>query len=74
MLRQILVLVLLGSSVAPTLAQGGPTPAERAACNADRTKFCPDVKPGGGRVVDCLAGHKAELADGCRKVLESHGK
>jgi hypothetical protein len=74
MLRQILVLVLLGSSVVPALAQGGPTPAEQAACNADRTKFCASVKPGGGRVVDCLAGHKAELADGCRKVLESHGK
>jgi len=53
---------------------GGPTPAERAACKADQAKYCADVKPGGGRVVDCLAGHKADLADGCRKVLESHGK
>jgi len=74
MYRHTVVLVLLAASALPAVAQDRPTAEERAACAADRTKFCADVKPGGGRILDCLAGHKAEGADGCRKVLESHGK
>lgn len=27
------------------------------ACQADRTKFCPDVQPGKGRVIECLENH-----------------
>jgi hypothetical protein len=27
-----------------------------------------------GRIFTCLAGHKADLADACRKILEAHGK
>jgi len=42
--------------------------AERphAACKADREKFCKDVKPGEGRMRDCIMSHKDELSDGCK--------
>jgi len=69
------VLVLLVASAMPALVQMmGPTSVEQPACKGDRANFCADVKPGGGRIVECLAGRQAELADGCRKVLESRGK
>src|SRR5262249_4252374 len=32
----------------------------------DVQKFCPDVKPGHGRVMVCLKQHQNELSDACR--------
>ena len=50
------------------------TAAERAACKSDYEKFCPDVKPGGGRLLACLAKHKDDLTSDCRKVVEAHSQ
>lgn len=36
------------------------------ACRADVEKFCAGVKPGEGRIVDCLKQHKSELSAGCQ--------
>ncbi|TBR26026.1 hypothetical protein EPO15_01060 [bacterium] len=45
------------------------------ACKADKEKFCKDVKPGEGRIVECLKAHEAELSEGCRKTKgEKHEK
>jgi hypothetical protein len=74
MVRHLFAFLLIASSTMPALAFGGPTAAEQAACADDQAKFCAAIKPGGGRILVCLAGHKAELADACRKVLEAHGK
>ena len=38
-------------------------------CAEDVKKFCSSVKPGGGRVYQCLTGHNAELAPACRDGL-----
>jgi len=38
-------------------------------CKADTAKFCKDVKPGGGRIVQCLKQHESELSEACRKHL-----
>ena len=39
------------------------------ACKADATKFCKDVKPGGGRILKCLKGHEAELSPACKAKM-----
>ncbi|MBK9293410.1 MAG: hypothetical protein IPM57_03045 [Oligoflexia bacterium] len=42
--------------------------AERGSgpCKADAEKFCKDVKPGGGKMRDCLREHKDELSSECK--------
>jgi len=40
------------------------------ACKEDKEKFCADVKPGMGRVHQCLRDHKDELTEACKKEEE----
>jgi hypothetical protein len=40
--------------------------AAKAACQPDVQQFCQDVQPGGGRVMQCLRAHEAELSDACK--------
>jgi hypothetical protein len=42
----------------------------RQACAADVKQFCPNVKPGGGRILQCLEEHFKEVSDGCYQMLE----
>jgi len=50
--------------------QAPPVSADvRHACHADFEKFCPGVRPGGGRVKECMAPHKDELSAACREAL-----
>lgn len=39
-------------------------------CAADVEKLCKDVKPGEGRVRDCLIKNSAKLSDGCKARTE----
>jgi hypothetical protein len=39
------------------------------ACHDDALKFCTDVKPGGGRLVQCLKEHPNELSVECKERL-----
>jgi hypothetical protein len=38
------------------------------ACADDVKKFCPDVQPGDGRIMQCLRPHRAELSAGCKQA------
>ena len=40
------------------------------ACQSDIDKLCKDVKPGGGRVLECLKSHDADLSSECKTALE----
>jgi Golgi apparatus protein 1 len=65
------VLVLIGSS-SILCAHDWP-------CQQDAEKFCKDVQPGEGRIMECMKGHKDELSQGCkdmfaRKMSEYKGK
>jgi hypothetical protein len=40
-----------------------------AACRADAQKLCADVKPGGGRIIDCLQQQQAQVSAGCAAAL-----
>jgi hypothetical protein len=39
------------------------------ACQGDVKQLCPGVKPGEGRIVNCLKQHRAELSRNCREKL-----
>jgi len=36
-------------------------------CAGDAAKFCKDVKPGGGRIANCLKEHEKDLSPACKK-------
>ncbi len=41
------------------------------ACKADLSAFCKDVKPGGGRLLQCLKQHESELSPECKAQMPS---
>ena len=51
----------VGAFGVPALAEG-PGP-----CAADIQKFCADVQPGGGAIVQCLKKHEADLSEACKQ-------
>ncbi len=40
------------------------------ACAGDIQKFCANVPSGGGRILECLKAHGADLSDGCKQAGE----
>ena len=70
-MRGLVVAIGLLAFSGAALAQSA---AERAACQGDFAKLCPGVKPGGGRVLACLAKQKDKLSPDCRKVVEAHSQ
>jgi hypothetical protein len=66
-----LILSLAAGSLAH--AQSGPTPQDQMACRADAGKFCAEHIGKPPLMNACLRANKAQLSDGCRKVVESHG-
>jgi hypothetical protein len=44
--------------------------AHHGACRADVEQFCKDVKPGEGRIIDCLKQHENELSEQCKAAGE----
>jgi hypothetical protein len=41
----------------------------RKACDEDVKKLCPDIRPGGGRILQCLRGQESNLSPSCRQAL-----
>ena len=46
----------------------------REECKGDVQKFCQGIRPGQGRIIACLKGHKAELAPACAAEFDRAGK
>lgn len=46
----------------------------RKACEVDVKQFCPNVKPGGGRILQCLDEHSKEVSDSCYDMLEKRAE
>lgn len=74
--RAVLVLGSLVATVTTVSAQMMITPARRAgaealreACKADYDRFCSKVRPGGGRILQCLQDHVGDLTPACRAAL-----
>ena len=65
-MRPILALALL-LPVAVAAAGSAQAQAFRGACHV--AELCPGVERGGGRVVNCLREHRAELSEQCFAAL-----
>src|SRR5262245_8335264 len=55
----------------PEQAVGGKQNLQRIqkACEEDVKKLCPEIRPGGGRILQCLHGQESNLTPACRQVL-----
>lgn len=73
-MSRIVMFTLAVSLVALASGARAQTAAERNACGVDAKKFCAKVKPGGGRLLDCLAAQKSQISDACKGVLARYGK
>ena len=62
-----LALIVGGSALAETTPPAKP----RLACAADLQRLCPDVTPGGGRIMQCLKGRLDQVSDGCRSAVKA---
>jgi hypothetical protein len=51
-------------------AQG--TPAQRAACRPDVTKFCKVKSEDPGVILECLEANKDKISERCRKVIDEN--
>jgi hypothetical protein len=61
-----LLLLMLFSYPETTRAAGGGL---LTYCKADIERLCVGIKPGGGRLLKCLKGHKEEMSVGCAQAL-----
>jgi hypothetical protein len=44
------------------------------ACGADLDKFCQNVPPGKGRILECLTSHAGQVSPSCKTALDTHAK
>lgn len=54
----------------PASDQGGEQ-REHRACAEDIKKFCSNVQPGEGRIIECLNKNENELSSGCKAEVEN---
>lgn len=53
----------------PPEAQNPAVQAAAQACAGDIQKFCPNVAPGGGRIIRCLVWNQAGVSEVCRAAI-----
>ncbi len=63
-------LLIAGSAFAQP-ADGGGGGAVRQACQPEIEKLCAGIQPGGGRIMQCIRQHRAEVSDTCRSAMRS---
>jgi hypothetical protein len=73
MLKCRVSLILAASLITIGLAQAQEAgmQALRSYCGPDVKRLCPGIKPGGGRIMQCLKGNEMGLTVGCAKALQS---
>ena len=63
--------IILAIGFAGTASAQRLTADQRAACKPDFQKLCGDIKPGGGRIMECLGSKYDQLSDDCKKVVDA---
>lgn len=58
--------------IALTLSAGTAQAQQPAggACRDDAVRLCSGIKPGGGRIISCLEGKRAEVSPACAEMLD----
>ncbi len=64
-------LVLSFVLTAPSFAIDQAGRGAGAACREDMTKFCKDIQPGEGRMLECMKKHEGELSAECKSMMAS---
>ena len=64
-------IVMVGASPAMAQQQRTPSPAMRAACSGDVQRLCAGIKPGGGRIGECLKAHVHEVSPQCKEAFRA---
>ncbi len=72
LMRDLAAGVLALASVTPNLTYAASDLMR--ACRADYRKFCSGMKPGGGRIADCLKQYQAELSPSCQTFIGTIGE
>lgn len=67
--RRITVAVLSIAFVAMAQSARAVDDAVLAYCKEDVERLCAGVRPGGGRILQCLKSHKEQMSVGCAQGL-----
>ena len=71
----VLAVGFASTALAPGIAFAQRLTADqRAACKPDFQKLCGDVKPGSGRIMECLDSKHDQLSEDCKKVVDQRKK
>ena len=70
--NRLLVSLLAGAFLGVAPASADEVTSAVDPCAVDMRRFCPDVKPGSGRVVGCLRANEASVSDACRARLDAN--
>jgi len=63
----VISLVAMSGFAEDTTPPGGPL----AACKQDVHTLCPNVQPGGGRIVACLKSHAEQVSPDCKAAMKA---
>jgi hypothetical protein len=72
-MNRLSLLILFGTLQGASLAwaqDNAALAALRTGCTDDAQKFCANVEPGGGRILQCLKDHKDGLSDKCKQAAQ----
>jgi len=61
---------IIGAAALCVTVVFSPSVLAAPSCKADVDKFCAQVKPGGGRIVQCLKQNEAQLSDSCKERMK----
>jgi hypothetical protein len=56
-------------ALAQTQSQPAPDPALRRACMQDVRRVCPGMRPGDGRLAQCMESKHDQLSRGCQDAI-----
>ena len=71
MTTRVTLLATMGIVALTLLVGRAPARAQKAGCEAEIAKLCPEMKPGDGKYGQCLIDHQKDLSSGCKKYADA---